>query len=233
MLKLFYTPGACSLAPHIVLQEIGDPHELVRVNLREGAQRSSAYLAVNPKGRVPALQTEHGVLSENPAILAYLAQRFPAPSLAPLDDLFAFARMQAFNAFLAATVHVAFAHAFRPERYADGEAAAEAMRAKAPGSAGVGLFPDRSDLGGRTEPCAGRRLQRLGRLSPGVFALARQPRTRQSGGLSQDRRASRPCIGQASGGQGAGDRGRLRRPRAPAVGESTAAHPDPDERRCR
>jgi len=132
MLKLFYSPGACSLASHIALEEVGGPHELERVNLREGAQRAPAYLAINPKGRVPALLTDRGVLTENPAILAYLAQAFPAAHLAPLDDPFLFARMQAFNLFLCSTVHVAFAHAFRPERYADGEAPAQAMRAKAP-----------------------------------------------------------------------------------------------------
>jgi glutathione S-transferase len=132
MLKLFYAPGACSLAPHIVLEEIGADAVFERVNLREGAQRAPAYLAINPKGRVPALATDRGVLTENPAILAYLAQSFPADRLAPLDDAFLFARMQAFNLFLCSTVHVAFAHAFRPERYADGEAAALAMRAKAP-----------------------------------------------------------------------------------------------------
>jgi glutathione S-transferase len=132
MLKLFYSPGACSLAPHIVLEEIGGPHELERVGLREGAQRAPAYLAINPKGRVPALVTDRGVLTENPAILAYLAQSFPQAELAPLDDAFAFAKMQGFNGFLSSTVHVAFAHAFRPERYADGDAAAQAMQAKAP-----------------------------------------------------------------------------------------------------
>jgi len=132
MLKLFYAPGACSLAPHIVLEEIGGIHDFERVNLREGAQRAPAYLAINPKGRVPALATDQGVLTENPAILAYLAQSFPAARLAPLDDAFLFAQMQGFNLFLCSTVHVAFAHAFRPERYADGEAPAQAMRAKAP-----------------------------------------------------------------------------------------------------
>ena len=132
MLKLFYAPGACSLAPHIALEEIGGDHQFERVSLRDGGQRAPAYLAINPKGRVPALATDRGVLTENPAILAYLAQSFPAANLAPLDDPFAFAKMQGFNLFLCATVHVAFAHAFRPERYGDGEAAAQAMRAKAP-----------------------------------------------------------------------------------------------------
>jgi glutathione S-transferase len=97
MLKLFYAPGACSLAPHIVLEEIGGGHAFERVNLREGAQRSLAYLAINPKGRVPVLMTDRGALTENPAILAFLAQSFPAARLAPLDDPYLFAKMQAFT----------------------------------------------------------------------------------------------------------------------------------------
>src|SRR5471030_461162 len=132
MLKLFYAPGACSLAPHIALEEAGADYEVERVSLQKGGQRSPAYLAINPKGRVPALQTDRGVLTENPAILGYIAQSFPSAALAPNGDAFAFGDMQAFNLFLAATVHVAFAHAFRPERYADGDEAARAMRAKAP-----------------------------------------------------------------------------------------------------
>ena len=132
MLKLFYAPGACSLAPHIALEEAGADYEVERVSLQKGGQRLPAYLAINPKGRVPALQTDRGVLTENPAILGYIAQSFPSAALAPNGDAFAFGDMQAFNLFLAATVHVAFAHAFRPERYADGEEAASAMRAKAP-----------------------------------------------------------------------------------------------------
>src|SRR5471030_1006971 len=132
MLKLYYTPGACSLAPHIALQETAADYRAERVSLQTGAQRSAAYLAVNPKGRVPALVTDDAVPTENPAILAYIAQSYPEADLAPRDDPFAFADMQAFNVFLASTVHVAFAHAFRPERYAEGDEAARAMRAKAP-----------------------------------------------------------------------------------------------------
>jgi len=131
MLKLYYSPGACSLAPHIVLEEAGASYTTQRVDLKGGEQRSADYLEVNPKGRVPALATPRGILTENPAILGYIAQSFPAAGLADLDDDFAFAEMQAFNLFLTATVHVAFAHVFRPTRYGDGEATAAAMRIKA------------------------------------------------------------------------------------------------------
>src|SRR3954469_11366342 len=131
MLKLYYSPGACSLAPHIVLEEAGASYTTQRVDLKGGEQRSPDYLQVNPKGRVPALATPRGILTENPAILGFIAQSFPAAGLADLDDDFAFADMQAFNLFLTATVHVAFAHVFRPTRYGEGEATAAAMRIKA------------------------------------------------------------------------------------------------------
>lgn len=132
MLKLFYSPGACSTATHIALEEAGAEYELHLVKLGEQQQRTPEFLKLNPKGRVPALATDRGMLTENPAILAWIAQTWPEAKLAPLDDPFAFAQMQAFNAFLCATVHPTFAHIFRPQRYADDEASHAAMRAKAP-----------------------------------------------------------------------------------------------------
>lgn len=129
---LYTAPGTCALAVHIALHEAGAPFTLARLDFAAQAQRSPAYLAINPKGRVPALATARGVLTEVPAILAFIAQRFPAAGLAPLDDAFAFARMQAFNAWLASTVHVAHAHRPRGARWADDEAAQAAMRAKVP-----------------------------------------------------------------------------------------------------
>jgi glutathione S-transferase len=81
---------------------------------------------------VPALLTDKGILIENPVILGYVAQTFPDANLAENDDSFKFGFMQSFNMFLATSAHVAFAHNSRPERYADGDEAAEAMRAKVP-----------------------------------------------------------------------------------------------------
>jgi glutathione S-transferase len=132
MLKLYFAKGSCSLASHIALEEAGATYELERVDLGAGDQRKPDYLKMNPKGRVPALLTDQGVVTENPAILAYVAQIFPGAKLADNGDSYAFATMQSFNMFLASSVHVAFAHNIRPQRYGDGEAAAEAMRAKAP-----------------------------------------------------------------------------------------------------
>ncbi|WP_137156939.1 glutathione S-transferase family protein [Rhizobium sp. FKL33] len=132
MLKLFYAPGTCALATRIVLEEIGAPYELIRVDFAKQEQTSPDYLAINPKGRVPALVTERGVLSETPALLAYLAQMFPQAGLAPLDDPFAFAELQAFNAYLAATVHVAHAHGRRGSRWASEPASFDDMKRKVP-----------------------------------------------------------------------------------------------------
>lgn len=130
-LQLFHAPGTCSLATRIALLEADAPHELVRIDFASQQQRSPAYLAINPKGRVPALVTEHGVLTETPALLAYVAQRYAQAQLAPLDA-FAFARMQEFNSYLASTVHVAHAHRPRASRWADEAQAIEAMQRKVP-----------------------------------------------------------------------------------------------------
>jgi glutathione S-transferase len=132
MLTLYYAPHSCALASHLALEHSGAVYEARRVDLANGEQRSPAYLRVNPKGRVPALIAEQGVLTETPAILAYIAQRFPRARLAPLDDPFLFAEAQSFNSYLCSTVHVAHAHRYRGHRWADDPAAIEAMRIKVP-----------------------------------------------------------------------------------------------------
>ena len=132
MMKLFYAPGTCSLASHIALEEVGAAYEAFRVDFSRAEQTKPDYLAVNPKGRVPALATERGPMTETPAILAFIAQSFPEARLAPLDDPFEFARLQSFLSYLCSTVHVAHAHARRGARWADDPAAHEAMKAKVP-----------------------------------------------------------------------------------------------------
>jgi glutathione S-transferase len=132
MLKLFYSPGSCALASHIALEETGAPYEAVRIDFAAEEQLKPAYLAINPKGRVPALVTERGILTESPAILTYIAQTFPQAQLAPLADAFALAQMQAFNSYLCATVHVAHAHLRRATRWSDDAAGIESMIKKAP-----------------------------------------------------------------------------------------------------
>jgi glutathione S-transferase len=137
-MKLFHAPGSCSLASLIALEEAGADFEVARMSTRDGDQRRPEYLAVNPKGRVPALVTDQGVLTETIAILAFVARRFPAAGLAP-DDPWAFAQMQAFNSYLASTVHVAHAHRHRGYRWADEESSFEDMRRKVPQTVGDGF----------------------------------------------------------------------------------------------
>lgn len=132
MLRLYYATGTCALATHIALEEAGAPYEAVRVDFGSQEQRGPEYLAVNPKGRVPALVTETGTLTETPALLCFVAQRFPAAELAPLADPFALAQVQEFNSYLCSTVHVAHAHGRRGTRWADGAEAIEAMKRKVP-----------------------------------------------------------------------------------------------------
>jgi glutathione S-transferase len=136
MLTLYYAAGTCALASHIALEECGARYETVRIDFRTSDQRKPEYLAINPKGRVPALVTDHGVLTETPALLAYIAQAFPAAQLAPPADAFEFARVQAFNSYLCSTVHIAHAHRMRGYRWADDAAAIEEMRRKVPESVG-------------------------------------------------------------------------------------------------
>ncbi|KRD64198.1 glutathione S-transferase N-terminal domain-containing protein [Ensifer sp. ENS10] len=130
MLKLFYAPGTCSLASHIALEEAGADYEARRVDFSTAEQTKPDYLAVNPKGRVPALLTDRGVITETPAILTYIAETNPAANLAPRGDAFAFAQLQSFMNYLCSTVHVAHAHGRRGARWADDPAAHEAMKAK-------------------------------------------------------------------------------------------------------
>ncbi|WP_282007978.1 glutathione S-transferase family protein [Brevundimonas aveniformis] len=105
MNKLYYSTGACSLAGHIVLEEIGAPYELEAVNLKAGEQKRPEFLAMSPKGSTPVLLTEHGPLTENVAILAYLAATHPEAGLAPTDDAWASAQLTSFNGFLGSSVH--------------------------------------------------------------------------------------------------------------------------------
>jgi len=130
MLKLFYTPGTCALASRIALEDAGAGYEVARVDFSKGEQRAPDYLKVNPKGRVPALVTEKGILTETPAILIYIAQMFPRANLAPLDDAFALAELQAFNSYIASTVHVNHAHGRRGARWANEQSSFDDMKAK-------------------------------------------------------------------------------------------------------
>jgi len=134
---LYYAPHTCALASHIALEHSGAEYEARRIDFSADQQRSAEFLSINPKGRVPALVTQQGVLTETPAILAFISQSFSEANLAPLHDPFQFARVQAFNSYLCSTVHVAHAHRMRGYRWADDPAAIQAMKAKVPESVGA------------------------------------------------------------------------------------------------
>ena len=111
MLTLFYAPGACSMASHIVLEESGEKYQPKRMDLSKGEQKTAEYLKIHPLGRVPALKLDDGSpLTENTAILPYLGKRF---GLWPTDPV---REAQALSAvgFFASSVHPAFAHVARP-----------------------------------------------------------------------------------------------------------------------
>lgn len=126
----YYSPGACSIGPHIALEEAGLPFEAVRVSLARGEQNGPEYRAINPKGRVPALVEDGWTLTECPAILRYVARLAPAGALWPEDPRLD-ARCAEWLAWCSSTVHITYAHLRRPERYADDEAAKAAIMAKA------------------------------------------------------------------------------------------------------
>lgn len=115
-ITLYYSPGSCSLAPHIVLNEIGQPFELKKFATADRANYSAEYLSINPKGRIPALQIDGRVVTETPAILAFLGRKFPHAGLYPAD-LYEETRCLELLAWSSNTVHVAFAQLFRPERF--------------------------------------------------------------------------------------------------------------------
>ena len=130
----YYAIQTVSVASQIALEEAGVEYEERLVDFRTTEQQSEDYLLVNPKGRVPALVTGQGVITETPAILGYIAQSNPAAKLAPLDDPFRFAKMQEFNNYLCSTVHVNHAHKMRGSRWVeeDDEHSKAAMTAKVP-----------------------------------------------------------------------------------------------------
>jgi len=129
MTTLYYAPGACSLASHIALEETGTAFETVRLDLVKGEQRAAEYLAVNERGRVPALVEEGWVLTENTAILRHVARAHPRASLWP-EDARGQAQADEWLAWLATNHHIAYAHVRRPERYTTDEEAYPAIGAK-------------------------------------------------------------------------------------------------------
>ena len=129
---LYYAPTTCALATLIALEEAGADVEHVRLDLARGDTRHPAYLKLTPKGRVPVFVTERGVLSESPAILAWIAQTWPEAGLVPADDAWGTAQVNSFNNFLSGTLHgIGYAGIFKPLRFVDDAAAQAAVKNKA------------------------------------------------------------------------------------------------------
>jgi glutathione S-transferase len=126
MLTLFYAPGACSMAPHIALEEGGEKYEAKRMDLSKGEQKSADYMKIHPLGRVPALKLDDGTpLTENTAILPFLGKRFGLWPTDPVKE----AQALSVIGFFAANVHPAHAHVGRPERYTEDKAAFAGLQA--------------------------------------------------------------------------------------------------------
>jgi len=132
MLKLYTHLGTIGLACEIALEEAGAAYEVHRMDFGQNEQRAAPYLAVNPKSRVPSLETDRGVITETPAIMGYIARSFPAARLAPEGDAFAMAELESLMSYLCSWVHPAAAHRHRGYRWADDPAAIADMRRKAP-----------------------------------------------------------------------------------------------------
>lgn len=114
---LYYSPGACSLVAHIALEEAGAEFAVSRVTIAQGEHQTPDYLKINPHARVPALGVDGPIITENIAILNFLAQRFQADGSVPLVDPLVAARCNELLGWCASTVHIGFAQVWRAERF--------------------------------------------------------------------------------------------------------------------
>ncbi|CAN7375077.1 glutathione S-transferase N-terminal domain-containing protein [Phenylobacterium sp. LjRoot164] len=137
MLRLHHSPMACSLASRFALAEAGLAHEVVVVRTARGENRTEAYLRINPRGKVPALQTDEGVITESTAILPFIADLAPQAGLLPPAGTFARAQAQSWLSFLSSTVHAAYTGALRAEGFEGCDP--EAVRAVHVARVGVAL----------------------------------------------------------------------------------------------
>jgi glutathione S-transferase len=124
MYTLYYWPGSCATASHILLEEAGATYDAHAVALAKGEQRGEAYRKVNPHGKVPALAVDGHVITQNAAILPFIASRFPDANLTPSDPV-AYADCMALVGWLTSAAHPAFGLALHPERPLGGAEGAE------------------------------------------------------------------------------------------------------------
>ncbi len=129
MLTLYYAPRSCAQAVHMLLEDAEAKYKAIKIDLTLEQQKSRQYLKINPKGRVPALITDKGILTETPSILSYICHTHPGKNLAPSDP-FEFAEAQAFNLYLATTVHVGHAHKHRGTRWTNDEQALASLTSR-------------------------------------------------------------------------------------------------------
>jgi glutathione S-transferase len=129
VIKLYYSPGSCSLAPHIVLEELGIAFESVPISLKDGEQHKADFQRLNPKARVPVLVVDGKVLTENVAILTYLGGGYAQRGLWP-KETWKQAEALSLMAWLSSSVHITFAGIFRPERYTADAPAKETVKAQ-------------------------------------------------------------------------------------------------------
>ncbi len=130
-MKLFYSPGSCALGVHILMEEIGAPFELQRVNFAEGEQFSAAYRAISPKSRVPVLQRDDGsVLTEYEAMSIWLALTHPEKRLIP-SNVERHVRMMEALEYVVGTIHASgFRRVFRPMRFTPNAADYNSVKAE-------------------------------------------------------------------------------------------------------
>lgn len=126
---LYYSRGACSWAPHLVLEEIGEPFEARRIDATKGENRTPEYLKLHPRAHVPVLVQGDFVLTEAAAIMVHLADTHPKAKLIPAPGTKDRARVHEWCGFLSSAVHVAFRHLFRPERASEDPAAHAGIKA--------------------------------------------------------------------------------------------------------
>jgi glutathione S-transferase len=131
-MKLYYSPGACSLSPHLALREAGLPFSLEKVDLQTKTVESGGdFNAVNPKGYVPALELDDGrLLTEGPAIVQYIADRNPAAGIAPAAGTMERYDLQAWLTFIGTEIHKTLGSMFNPAQTAEWKAAAKATLTK-------------------------------------------------------------------------------------------------------
>ena len=127
-MQLYYAPGTISIAVAIALQEAGVKYEAVKIDFAAKQQASVGYAQINPKGRVPSLVVDGGILTETGALLEYVADIAPTAELRPTDPLI-LARMREVMFYLASTMHIAHAHGLRGYRWADEQSSHQDMTA--------------------------------------------------------------------------------------------------------